>query len=459
MRIAIVGTGIAGNAAALASSQATNLNEIVVYERDSRAGGHSATVDIDYAGTPVSVDTGFIVYNELNYPNLTAMFDYLGVATQASNMSFSVSVDRGRFEWCGRDGTGVVGGLFAQRSNLFSPSYLLMLAEIVRFQKRAIADSRGNTVGEGSLADYLTRHGFSQRLRDDYLVPMGAAIWSTSPKKMLEFPATSFIEFFDNHCLLQWDRPQWRTVTGGSRSYVRKLTALFEPSLRLDTSVVGISRDADGVEIRDDKGGVERFDHVILAAHAPDSLAMLSDASPRERAILSACDYQANDVWLHRDPALMPKRKAAWAAWNFLREGNDADRLCAVSYWMNYLQGIDKDMPLFVTLNPPFEPRPELTFGRFSYNHPQFDAPALAARKQLDQIQGTQRTWFCGAWTGHGFHEDGLRSGLEVAAWLGCAAPWASGVDLSRLHGNTASQGKPAQNIPMSHGRQEKELT
>jgi predicted NAD/FAD-binding protein len=450
MRIAIVGTGIAGNAAALAISQATNLHQVVVYERDTRAGGHSATVDIDYDGTAVSVDTGFIVYNEQNYPNLTAMFDYLGVPTQASNMSFSVSVDSGRFEWCGRDGTGVIGGLFAQRSNLFSPSYLLMLAEIMRFQKRAIADSRGKTVGEGSLADYLARHGYSPRLRDDYLVPMGAAIWSTSPRKMLEFPATSFIDFFDNHCLLQWDRPQWRTVTGGSRRYVEKLTSLFEPSLRLGTAAVSITRDAAGVDIRDDTGRTERFDHVILAAHAPDSLAMLSDASAQERAILSACGYQANDVWLHRDPALMPKRKAAWASWNFLRQGDDGERLCAVSYWMNELQGIDPAKPLFVTLNPPFEPRPELTFGRYSYDHPQFDSAALAARKQLPEIQGTQRTWFCGAWTGHGFHEDGLRSGLEVAAGLGCVAPWSNAFDFKRAQSGSGVQDKPLQHALLS---------
>ncbi|MEY3553810.1 MAG: hypothetical protein RL735_2158, partial [Pseudomonadota bacterium] len=231
MKIAIVGTGIAGNAAALALSQATHGHEIVIYERDTRQGGHSATVDIDYDGTKISVDTGFIVYNEKNYPNLTAMFEYLGVETQLSDMSFAISADRGRFEWCGQD-TRVLDGLFAQRSNLFSPSFLSMLLEIRRFQARATHDARTGTVGEGTLADYLSRNGFSDRLRNDYLVPMGAAIWSTSPKDMLDFPATSFIEFFDNHCLLQWDRPRWRTVAGGSRSYVEKLGTLFGPSLR-----------------------------------------------------------------------------------------------------------------------------------------------------------------------------------------------------------------------------------
>jgi predicted NAD/FAD-binding protein len=424
MKIAIVGTGIAGNAAALALSQATHGHEIVIYERDTRQGGHSATVDIDYDGTKISVDTGFIVYNEKNYPNLTAMFEYLGVETQLSDMSFAISADRGRFEWCGQD-TRVLDGLFAQRSNLFSPSFLSMLLEIRRFQARATHDARTGTVGEGTLADYLSRNGFSDRLRNDYLVPMGAAIWSTSPKDMLDFPATSFIEFFDNHCLLQWDRPRWRTVAGGSRSYVEKLGTLFGPSLRLGCGVASIHRDDDGVNVTDTRGHSQRFDQIVMAAHAPDSLAALADASPAETAILSACRYAPNDVWLHRDEALMPKRKAAWASWNFLREGTSQDRACAVSYWMNRLQNIDTSKPLFVTLNPPFEPRPELIFGRFSYDHPQFDRPALEAKRRLHEIQGVNRTWFAGAWTGHGFHEDGLASGISVAASLGCPAPWA----------------------------------
>ena len=435
MKIAVIGAGITGNAAALALSQATHRNDVVIYERDSRAGGHSATVDIDYDGTSIAVDTGFIVYNEKNYPNLTAMFDYLGVATQLSDMSFSVSADRGRFEWCGRDGGGVLNALFAQRRNIVSPSFLHLLLEIGRFQKQAIADARARTVGEGSLADYLARHRFSTRMRDDYLVPMGAAIWSTSPREMLAFPATSFIEFFDNHCLLQWDRPRWRTVSGGSRSYVAKLAGVFGDRLRLACGVTRITRDADGVTILDVTGHSERFDQVVLAAHAPESLALLGDASVAERAILGACRYAPNDVWLHRDLSLMPKRKAAWASWNFLREGTADDRACAVTYWMNKLQGIDESKPLFITLNPPFEPKPELTFGRFSYEHPQFDRPALAACRNLHTIQGQQRTWYAGAWTGHGFHEDGLLSGLAVAAQLGSPAPWAHGEDKTAFGG------------------------
>lgn len=433
MKIAVVGSGIAGNAAALALSQAAHGHEVTIYERDGRAGGHAATVDIDYEGARIAVDTGFIVYNELNYPNLTAMFDYLGIATQASDMSFSVSADRGRFEWCGQDGPRVLDGLFAQRRNLVSPGFLRLLLEIRRFQNRALADSRNGTIGAGSLADYLDRNGFSARMRDDYLVPMGAAIWSTSPRKMLEFPASSFIDFFDNHRLLQWDRPRWRTVTGGSRAYVERLVSIFGERLRTACAAESIMRDDCGVTIRDARGEAQRFDHVVIASHAPQALAALSDASDDERAVLSACRTAPNDVWLHRDTRLMPRRKAAWASWNFLREGASDDRACAVSYWMNRLQGIDPSKPLFVTLNPPFEPRADLTFGRYCYHHPQFDAAALDAKTRLASIQGVRRTWYAGAWTGNGFHEDGVASGLAVAARLGAPAPWSRGGAADRV--------------------------
>lgn len=427
MRIAVIGSGIAGNGAALALS--VGGHEVVVYEAANRPGGHSATVDIDHTGVPMSVDTGFIVYNEVNYPQFTRLLDFLGVATQPSSMSFSVSLDRGRDEWCGRDPgprgwLDVADGLFAQRRNLVSPRHIAMLLEVTAFQKQAIADVRASTVGEGTLADYLARHGFSTTLRDRYLVPMGAAIWSTPPKKMLEFPARSFLEFFDNHFLLQWDRPRWRTVTGGSRSYVRELVARFIEGLRLSTKVTSVRRENGRVTVSDAMGGVETFDHAIIATRGPEALAMLTDADETERALLAASGTSANDVWLHRDESLMPKRKGAWAAWNFLRAGDDGERACAVTYWMNELQGLDPTRPVFVTLNPPHEPAPEKTFGRWRFDHPAFDAAALAARERLDEIQGKHHVWFCGAWTGHGFHEDGLVSGLSVARTLGCEAPW-----------------------------------
>ena len=424
MRIAIIGSGIAGHSAAICLHLAPARHDVTLYEREAQAGGHSATVEIDYDGARIAVDTGFIVYNTLNYPNLTAFFDWAGVATQQSDMSFSVSAGRGSFEWCGRDSGSVLGGLFAQKRNAVSPGFLKMLLDIRRFQNTARADLAARTIGAGSLDSYLARHGFGERLRRDYLVPMGAAIWSTSPAAMMEFPAESFIAFFDNHCLLQWNRPKWRTVTGGSRNYVAKIAAILGQRLRLASPVTRVRRTGDGVEVIEAGCATALYDKVVIATHAPQALALLADATPLERAILAPVRTAPNDVWLHRDTRLMPRRKAAWAAWNYLREGGDATAKVAVTYWMNLLQGIDSRHPLFITLNPPFDPDPALTFGRYSYAHPQFDAPALNAVKQLESIQGNGGVSFCGAWTAHGFHEDGMRSGLQAALRLGALPPW-----------------------------------
>ena len=423
MRVAIIGTGIAGNGAAYALSRAGA--DITVYERDARPGGHSATAEIVYDGMPMRVDTGFIVYNELNYPNLTALFSHLGVETESSDMSFSVSADGGRFEWAGREDK-TFSGLFAQRRNLLRPSFLLMLREILRFQRTALADFANGAVGAGTLGDYLARYSFSRRLRDDYIVPMGAAIWSMSPEAMLEFPAESMIAFFDNHRLLQWQRPQWRTVTGGSSVYVEKLTASFRGRVRLGTRVVKVARGNNGVEVSDARGNADTFDHVIIAAHAPQALAMLESPGDAEREILGAVHTASNAVYLHRDASLMPRRRAAWASWNFLREGQDSSRAVAVTYWMNRLQNLDAARPLFITLNPYAPPAPEKTFARYDYSHPQFTAAAIAAQMRLPSINGVNRISYCGAWTAHGFHEDGLVSGLAAAAGLGAQAPWKS---------------------------------
>ena len=424
MRIAIIGTGIAGHAAALALNHAPQGHEVVIYERENRAGGHAATVDVAWRGSTIPVDTGFIVYNEPNYPNLRAFFAWAGVATQPSDMSFSVSANHGAFEWCGADGPGTFNRLFAQRRNLVSPSFLTMLREILRFQKQASLDLRQGTIGTHSLAAYLARHRFHRRLQTDYLVPMGAAIWSTSPRAMLEFPAQSFIEFFENHALLNWQRPQWRTVTGGSRSYVERLGSILRDQIRLGCEVTSVRREAVGVSVRDIRGHEERFDHVVLATHAPQAMALLDNPTALERAVIGGLRTSQNRVVLHADPALMPKRRRAWAAWNFLRlEGREGEKV-SVTYWMNALQGLPAACPLFVSLNPPFEPDPALVHAEFSYAHPQFDADALVARTRLGEIQGRDRISWCGAWTGHGFHEDGMRSGLEAAAALGGRAPW-----------------------------------
>jgi predicted NAD/FAD-binding protein len=425
MRIAVIGTGIAGNAAAWALS---HRYPVTVYDREPRPGGHSHTVTIDYQGTPVAVDIGFIVYNELNYPDLTAMFGHLGVETVESCMSFAVSADGGRFEWRG-GGNGwreTAAGLFVQRSNLLSPSYLRMLRDILAFNTESVADHKAGRLAGLTLGAYFDRRAFSRRLLTDYLAPMGAAIWSAPAEAMLDFPAENFVAFFDNHRLLHNDRPVWRTVKGGSRRYVEKLTAAFGSSMRLGCAVTAIERTPRGVLVRDSHGDCDTFDHVVIAAHSDQALAMLSDADAREHDILGAIGYAPNTVYLHRDIRLMPKRRHAWASWNFLRWqragsiGNDV----AVTYWMNRLQGIAADKPLFVSLNPPFEPAAELTFGNYVCEHPQYHAAAFAAQKRLGEIQGRRRTWFCGAWTGYGFHEDGLRSGLNIAQALGARVPW-----------------------------------
>lgn len=422
MRIAVIGTGISGNSAAWSLAVSSG-HDVTVYEQDKRLGGHSATVDIDYDGTKIAVDTGFIVYNELNYPNMTQLFAHLGVETEISEMSFSVSARGGAFEWSGRT-RNVLDGLFARRRNIVSPGYLRMLGEVMKFNKAVIIHRKQGRLAGLSLGEYIAQERYSKRFRDDYLVPMGAAIWSTPAAKMLDFPAESFVTFFENHRLLHWNRPAWRTVTGGSRSYVEKLTESFRHRVRLGMGVTAVKRDDFGVDITDTSGETLRYDQVVIAAHSDQALAMLADADADETSILGAIGYSPNDVWLHRDPRFMPKRKAAWSAWNVLKSEDQNADIC-VTYWMNVLQpSIDQRHPLFVTLNPPAEPNADLVFGRFSYDHPQYDGAALQAQRDLERIQGRRRTYFCGAWTGYGFHEDGLTSGLSIAERLGGVVPW-----------------------------------
>ena len=420
MRIAIIGSGISGLGAAISLAALPGV-EIVVYEKDARAGGHANTIDVDYAGRSIAVDTGFIVYNELNYPNLTALFDWAGVETIASDMSFALSSDDGGFEWCGRH-TAPLSGLFAQAANALDPGFYRFLLGIRRFQHCAIADVAANRIGSETLAEYLAARGVPDRVRDDYVVPMGAAIWSMTPGETLAFPARSFIAFFDNHKLLQWDRPRWRTVKGGSRNYTTRLRAGLGGAVRLATPAALLRRDGDGVIVRDSAGHEDRFDAAILATHAPTALALLSDADKTERDVLGAFRVSNNSVVVHRDAALMPRRRGAWAAWNMLRrQGGDK---AAVTYWMNCLQALPDDCPLFVTLNPDRDIDPKAVFATIAYDHPVYDAAAIAAQARLNSIQGKNRVYFAGAWTGYGFHEDGLRSGLDAAHALGGMAPW-----------------------------------
>ena len=418
LKVAVVGSGISGASAAWALR---DLHDVTLYEAETRPGGHTATVDIDYDGAPVSVDTGFIVYNELNYPNLTALFAHLGVRTHVSDMSFALSLDHGKMEW----GGDTLSTLFAQKLNLLRPSFLLMLREILRFNRICLQDRAEGHLAARSIGDYLNWRGFSPGFMNNYLVPMAAAIWSTPAKRMMEFPATYFVNFFENHRLIYMERPTWRTVTGGSRNYLASLLAPLGDRVLLDAGVVSVRRTVQGVKILDKKGRMRTYDKVILACHTDQALRILDRPTAQEQSILGAIPYSPNRVILHRDDRLMPTRRKVWASWNYLRSSDQrSDANVAVSYWMNRLQGIDPSMPLFVTLNPDREPRPELVFGEYSYDHPQFGSDAMEVQAMLRQIQGDNNTFFAGAWTGYGFHEDGLSSGLAAAEALGAIVPW-----------------------------------
>ncbi|MGB1025169.1 MAG: NAD(P)/FAD-dependent oxidoreductase, partial [Rhodospirillaceae bacterium] len=421
LSIAVVGSGISGMSCAWLLSQR---HDVTVLETQPRLGGHTNTQEVpreDQTRTPV--DTGFIVYNTWNYPNLVALFDHLGVKTQASDMSFAVSLDNGRLEYSGSG----FSGLLAQPANLLRPRFWAMTRDILRFFKQA-ETVLGNPEAEAEpLGAYLRRNGYSKAFMDDHLLPMGAAIWSTPTLEMEDYPTGAFVRFFSNHGLLNLkDRPVWRTVTGGSREYARLLTAAYADRIELGQGVRRIRRLPDGVEISDADGKIRRFDHVVIASHADEALAMLEKPSREEERLLGAFAYQANEAWLHSDPNQMPKRKKAWASWNYLgRAEADGGRAVALSYWMNLLQSLPSDQDIFVTLNPFEEPDPAKVYGRFQYTHPMFDGAAVAARRDLWDLQGVQRTWFCGSYFGDGFHEDGLQSGLAVAEDLGgLLRPW-----------------------------------
>ena len=421
-RVAVIGSGISGASAAWFLR---NTHDVTLYESEARAGGHTCTVDIDYDGRPVSVDVGFIVYNERNYPNLCALFDALGVKTEQSNMSFSMSLDGGKREWSGES----VNAIFARRRNMVSPRFYGMLLEVLRFNRNAIADRNSGYMRHMTIGEYLKSCRFSSRFRDDYLIPMAAAIWSTPEVKMMDFPARAFVNFFENHRLLEISPPLWRTVSGGSRHYHEKLMADLGDRVRLATPVQAISRSEGVVAVRDHKGNIDHFDDVIIATHSDQALAMLSDANDAERAILSQVGYKPNRVVLHRDARFMPRRRAAWAAWNSMRTSRAGpDSEISLTYWMNRLQNIDQTMPIFVTLNPAFEPDPSQVFGEWQFDHPQYDAAAFDAQARLHTIQGKNQIQFAGAWTGYGFHEDGLKSGIAAARALGGIVPWMDGV-------------------------------
>ncbi|SDF78896.1 hypothetical protein SAMN05216241_102359 [Limimonas halophila] len=423
MQIAVVGSGISGLGAAWALSR---IHRVTLFEAQSRAGGHANTVDAPGPDGPRGVDTGFIVYNTRTYPNLMRLFDALGVATEPSTMSFAVSLDGRRREYAGH-----LGGLFAQPANLLRAGHWRMLADIVRFYREAPGLLDAPDGDAEPLGNYLDRKGYSRGFVEDHLLPMAAAIWSAPTAAIRAFPAASFVAFLANHGLLQFrDRPQWRTVTGGSRAYVDRILTELGDGVRLNTPVHAVRRTPSGVRIDSAAAQDEHFDQVVFATHADQALALLgADADGDEHEILGGFRYSRNTAIVHADPALMPRRRRVWSSWNYMATPmQGVEREVSVTYWMNSLQNLARP-DIFVSLNPLTEPDPATVFARTTYHHPVLDGAAVAAQRRLPEIQGRNRTWLCGAHCGYGFHEDGLASGLAVARALGSPAPWADSVN------------------------------
>lgn len=428
-RIAVIGSGISGLTAAWLLRASS---DVALFEADDRFGGHSHTFSVQEVEREVPIDTGFMVFNRPNYPLLGRLFDELGIRTHATNMSFSVSLDQGRLEYAGSS----LATLFAQRSNLARPAFWRMLGDILRFNRAAHRLlQHPDALQHARLGDFLDRHRFGARFRQDYLFPMAAAIWSCPREAVAGFPARSFVRFFANHGLIDLvERPKWQTLVGGSRSYVSRLIADLGPfRARAGTPVQQVRRLDRGVELAFGDARSERFDQVVFACHSDQALRLLSDASPSETAMLRSVPYQPNRVLLHTDAALMPTRRRVWASWNYLdgatRSGEEA---ASVTYWMNSLQRLHTDRQYFVTLNPVREPDPRQVVAEFEYAHPVFDADSQQLHARLETVQGRDGVWFCGAWTGYGFHEDGMRSGVDVALRLGASLPWGEQIEASR---------------------------
>jgi predicted NAD/FAD-binding protein len=435
--VAVIGSGIAGLSCAWLLSQSCR---VTLHEQASRLGGHANTVEVDAGDGHFPVDTGFIVYNERTYPNLTALFRQLNVPTEPSDMSFAASLDDGAIEYAG---TGL-RGLFGQPGNLTSPRFWSMLADMRRLYRQAPRDAVLQEPDETPLGAWLDRHGYGSVLRTDHLIPMAAAIWSCCPDDVMHYPAAAFFRFCDNHGLLRLhDRPAWRTVTGGSSAYVSRLANAMDAEIRPSAGIVSIRRAPDGILLRDSEDDCAVYDEVVVATHAHTALALLEDADAAERSILGAFGHTRNIAVLHTDASFMPKRRAVWASWNYVgpRAGGNPP---GVTYWMNNLQKLPTRKPVFVTLNPNRPPACGSVLHTETYDHPLFSVAAMAAQRLLWSLQGVRRTWFCGAWFGAGFHEDGLQAGLAVAEALGgVQRPWRVPGESSRIH--LAPAGVPAE--------------
>nr|WP_298398636.1 FAD-dependent oxidoreductase [uncultured Azonexus sp.] len=421
-RIAVVGAGISGLASAWLLSRRY---DVTLFEAGNYLGGHTNTVDVTVDGFTHPVDTGFLVFNERTYPNLIAMFALLGVDSVATEMSFAVSLRKPELEWAGSN----LATVFGQKRNLLRPAFWRMLGDILRFNRESTAWLLTHPGDSRSLGEFLDAGGYSREFADWYLLPMAAAIWSCPTGQMRAMPLGPFVRFCNNHGLLQiFDRPAWRTVSGGARTYVRKLAEQLD-DVRVACPVSAVTREAGGLRVTHARGS-DHYDQVVMACHSDQSLAILGyTASDAQREVLSAIRYQPNRAILHTDPALLPRQRSLWSAWNyFAGEGAPGEQPVGVSYLINKLQPLPFSTPVVVTLNPVSEPAPDKILAEFDYAHPVFDAAAIAAQERLPEVQGENGIWLAGAWGSYGFHEDGLKSALRVANALGVQAPWQGSV-------------------------------
>ena len=413
MKIAIIGSGISGLTSAYLLQRK---HDITVFESAPRIGGHTATMSVQETHQSRAIDTGFIVFNDWTYPNFIRLMDELGVASTATEMSFSVNCQRSGLEYGGKG----LNALFAQRRNLLNVPYLGMLKDIMRFNKEAIRDLDNGTLKEGlSLGEYLAQKNYGKRFASHYLIPMGSAIWSATFEEMMDFPLVFFVRFFKNHGLLSVkNRPQWRVIKGGSAAYLAPLIQSFQSNIRLNSRITKVMRLIDSVELHFEQGVTESYDQVVFACHSNEALALLGDSSEDEDAILSAIPYRNNDVVLHTDTSLLPKNQRAWSSWNY-HLGKSPTTPATLSYNMNILQGFTSDTTYVVTLNQTALIAPSKIIGRYQYAHPTFSLEGINAQQRWQEINGNNNTWFCGAYWRNGFHEDGCWSGVRVAEGLG----------------------------------------
>ena len=407
MKIAVIGSGISG----LTSAHYLSAHhDVSVFEANKRIGGHTATMDVELGTRRYAIDTGFIVFNDWTYPNFIALLDELGVASAPTEMGFSVADPETGLEYSGTS----LNTLFAQRSNLFSASFIKMVRDILRFNRESVAElDSGVLDNEETLGGYLARHGYGEKFTRQYLAAMGSAIWSSDATTVLDFPLVFFLQFFKNHGLLSVaNRPQWRVITGGSREYLAPLCARFSERIYTDTAIASVRRSAAGVTLQLQDGRALQFDQVVIATHSDQALRMLEEPTAAETEVLSSIPYQANDVVLHTDTRMLPKNRKTWSSWNYMLGG--AEQRSVVTYNMNILQGINAPETFCVTLNNTDEINPHRILGHFTYDHPVFSRESLAAQHRWGEINGVSNTWYCGAYWHNGFHEDGVVSALRV---------------------------------------------